>query len=224
MSSWQDVTGTAVRAELVGFYAGFVYLRSEEDAFLRFPIERLDQAGQDRALDWARSYIELRRNGVVLPMEATWAKVLTDNLVQSDGEREAPFNPIASGQDPEFILLYFASERDRDAREFSPRLASVVATTLEIGYTNFLPIYVSRDRRERDYTKTLAELGWAGVRYADREIALLTSVEPEGIPSMVILDRRGNILLSASQDEEDGALGLLWRQFADILDMTNQNF
>jgi len=221
MTAWRDVTGSSIQGELVGFYAGMVYLRTEQDAFIRFPLERLDQSGQDRAFTWARAYLGMKRRNELPPLPPAWGKLWGESLVKIAEGRARPFDLQTQDVTPEFFLLFFASQRDRDSREFFPRIRRVVRAAQENGWQNFLPVYISRDRQAADMQAQLEQLEWAGVRYPDRDLPLILGIEPDAIPAIVVLDRQGNILLQADHDQGEEALVMLWREFRAVLEMTN---
>jgi len=94
----------------------------------------------------------------------------------------------------EAIGIYFSAHWCPPCRGFTPQLAkswksSLLSKGMEI-------IFVSSDRSEKEFQSYYKEMPWLAVPYARRDIQQLLNkkFKVQGIPSLVILDKEGQVI------------------------------
>ena len=103
--------------------------------------------------------------------------------------------------------------RARRCRRFTPELAAVYAELAAAGRP-FEVVFVSSDNDEASFAEYFAAMPWAALPFADRErkAALSSRFKVKGIPTLVLLDARGEIITTDGRSAvgKSGAAGFPW--------------
>jgi nucleoredoxin len=94
----------------------------------------------------------------------------------------------------EAIGIYFSAHWCPPCRGFTPALAKSYKSSLQSKGMEI--VFVSSDRSEKDFQSYYKEMPWLAVPYSRRDIhqALNKKFKVQGIPSLVILDRSGQVI------------------------------
>lgn len=117
-------------------------------------------------------------------------------VVDQAGERVDP-----ATLDGKILCLYFSAHWCPPCRAFTPELAAFYTAATEAG-TPLDIVFVSSDRDEASAKEYFAGMPWKMLAYADRETkaSLSTRFDVCGIPTLVVLDEKGQLLTDNGRD------------------------
>ncbi|XP_060596591.1 nucleoredoxin-like [Ruditapes philippinarum] len=106
----------------------------------------------------------------------------------------------------EYIGLYFSAHWCPPCRGFTPDLKKLYETKSDEDGKKLQIVFISSDRDETSFSEYFGEMPWIALKYNDRDgKAKLSSLfEVTGIPTLVILDKNGDLV---TKDGRSGASG-----------------
>jgi len=98
----------------------------------------------------------------------------------------------------EAIAIYFSAHWCPPCKGFTSQLATFYTKSLRSKGTEI--IFVSSDRSEQDFQGYFNEMSWLAVPYSTRDIhaKLKKKFKVQGIPSLVILDKLGQVITAVN--------------------------
>lgn len=133
--------------------------------------------------------------GVGAGEKAGLAGVFTEKLTDANGKEVT----LASLQN-KFVGIYFSAHWCPPCRAFTPKLVKFRDANKQV----FEVVFVSADRSEKDKKKymTGAKMQWPAVPFKGKNSkALEKKFDVQGIPKLVILDNKGNLLTANGRDD-----------------------
>jgi thiol-disulfide isomerase/thioredoxin len=122
---------------------------------------------------------------------------LKGRLVMLNGTLTVPATDNRAG-DPKYIALYFGAGWCGPCHKFTPELVSFYQE-MKPKYPEFEVVFMSRDTSAVEMQQYMAEMHmpWPALRYDAVKFSTLNSLCGPGIPSLVLIDRRGQMLSSS---------------------------
>jgi len=120
-------------------------------------------------------------------------------LLTSDGKTKVELSQVV--KDAPLVALYFSAHWCGPCRAFTPKLVTFVEMLKEEGVE--LPIiFGSSDRDEASFQSYFATMPWAAFPLGDSRIeALKKKFGVSGIPWLVVLDAKGNLVLNEADTD-----------------------
>jgi len=203
--TWTTTTGDTVRARMVGVYGTRVFLETRGSrGVVKVPYPFLNKEGKERADLWRAEYAS--RQGEYTPVGESESKVsrfLARNLVRYE-EGELAYYDFETANEPEFYAFYYSAKWCGPCRRFTPDLVEFYNDMRKEGYDDFEIVFVSSDRSKSQMRQYMDEdaMPWPAVKFGKREHTLLEKMSGNGIPCLVITDRKGRILVHSYKDGE----------------------
>ena len=125
--------------------------------------------------------------------------LFTEKLTDVNG-KEVPLDALKG----KLIGVYFSAHWCPPCRGFTPKLVKFRDANNE----KFEVVFVSSDRSEADRKKYMkeAKMKWPGVKWSGKDAkALSKKYGVRGIPTLVILDAKGNIITKTGRDDVNSA-------------------
>jgi nucleoredoxin len=145
---------------------------------------------------------------------ASLEELLGDKLVKrsGDGDGEPGTIPLSSvlGATTKQILLYFSASWCPPCRAFTPKLSEAYDGYMkkigdkEGGEAETELIFVSRDSNEEAFAKYHQQMSFPALVFdEDRSEKLMTKFGVEGIPTLVAIDMKGEVIQQQGDDDVD---------------------
>jgi len=118
--------------------------------------------------------------------------LLGEHLLSKDKKPVATDDAFANA---DVIGLYFSAHWCPPCRGFTPKLADTYTKMREDGKA-FEIVFVSSDRDESQFKSYFQEMPWLSLPFEERDTkaALSKKFKVRGIPSLVLLDKQGNVI------------------------------
>ena len=118
--------------------------------------------------------------------------VVGSSFIGKEGEKLA----IGDIEKAEVFGVYFSAHWCPPCRAFTPQLAEVYEKINASG-KRFEVVFVSSDRNEEDLAAYFADMPWVAIPFGDARIQeLMTKFDVKGIPTLVILNKSGELITS----------------------------
>lgn len=107
----------------------------------------------------------------------------------------------------DYIVLYFSAHWCPPCRQFTPEFAkwytSHFANINASADKAFDVFFISSDRDDKSFNEYLDEMPWKALSFKDRatKTALSETFEIEGIPSLIVIDKHGNIVQKSARSK-----------------------
>lgn len=120
-------------------------------------------------------------------------------FLAADGKTSVPLTTIVEGAP--LVALYFSAHWCGPCRAFTPQLVTFVEMLKEDGIE--LPvIFGSSDRDEASFSEYFDSMPWCAFPHGDARIeALKTKYAVSGIPWLVVLDAKGNLVVNEADTD-----------------------
>jgi len=117
-------------------------------------------------------------------------KIFGDSLLTKSGEQ--PTETVLSGKAA--IGIYFSAHWCPPCRGFTPKLADMYNDAFQA--LDMEVVFVSSDRDDASFNSYYADMPWVALPFAQRDIkaALSKKYKVQGIPSLVIIDAKGQTI------------------------------
>lgn len=138
-----------------------------------------------------RSVISKDPEGVNFP----WApksldELLGDVVLNGDGDQLSRQETLKG----KHVALYFSAHWCPPCKRFTPELAKTYAA-IKAARNDFELVFVSGDRDEKSFQEYFGEMPWLALPFdEERNEALSSHFEVEGIPTLVVLSPEGKVL------------------------------
>lgn len=122
----------------------------------------------------------------------SWAPALFgDVLLSEDGAEVKTEEALAD----KVVGIYFSAHWCPPCRGFTPEFARIYGELKSAG-KNFEVVFASSDRDESSFDEYRSEMPWLSLPYANRaaKSALSSKYKVSGIPTLVILDEKGEVI------------------------------
>jgi nucleoredoxin len=116
------------------------------------------------------------------------------------------------------VGIYFSAHWCPPCRKFTPQLSKVYTQLKNKDESAFEVVFVSFDRTEQQFTEYFAQMPWLAVEFGESaRVRLSDEYRVSGIPTLVILDKDGNILTRSGVAGvgSSGADGFPWTNASD---------
>lgn len=188
--------GESVEGDLIGVYAGIVYVDTGRKGTSFFPYQWLKEESRLGPKVWFSDYVA--SFGEEAPrmkdVDSKLAKFLSENLVRPEGG-EWVRHEFGEERQPEFFVFYYSAHWCGPCRRFTPKLVAFYNVMKRMGH-DFELVFVSSDRSSKEMLKYMeqAKMPWAAVVYKKKENRLVSGYGGSGIPCLVVTDRNGALL------------------------------
>merc|ERR1711939_132353 len=99
-----------------------------------------------------------------------------------------------------YLALYFSAHWCPPCKRFTPELAKTYAA-IKAQRDDFELVFVSGDRDEKSFKDYFSQMPWLALPFdEDRYGELSSRLEVEGIPTLVVLDRQGNVVTTKGRE------------------------
>ncbi len=104
---------------------------------------------------------------------------------------------------PEFISIYFGAHWAPPCRLFTPMLTEFYTKINGSGDKKFEVIFCSNDGNEAAFERNYAEMPWLAIPFTDEQRIqnLKQKFGISGIPTLVVLDRNGDVVTHEGRSE-----------------------
>ncbi|GAB9472978.1 Nucleoredoxin [Globisporangium polare] len=145
-------------------------------------------------------------------MATTWTELFGDELLTKDGVQ--PTTKVLA--DKKLVGLYFSAHWCPPCRGFTPTL-STTYEELKEEHPEVEIVFVSSDRDEPAFAEYYGEMPFVALPYEQRERKAELSVkfEVRGIPTLVFLNERGELVTEDGRSavtSAEGDVEALWTQ------------
>jgi len=127
---------------------------------------------------------------------------------------------LAPKAPPEFLLLFFSTNRCSDCRQFTPDLVKFYERNRRLAGKRFEVVWISRDRSEREMQGHGKQAGfaWPAVAWDALKGAPVTQAHaPLGTPALVLLDGKGALLADSFVGDENKGPQTVLRELGERL-------
>lgn len=158
----------------------------------------------------------------VEPLSPEKAAVFTELFGEKVQSKNGSVDVATAFAGKEAIAIYFSAHWCPPCKGFTPQLAKAYTNSLRSKGMEI--IFVSSDRSEKDFQGYYREMPWLAVPYSSRDIhaKLNKKFKVQGIPSLVILDKDGQVITAdgrskVSEDPMGAAFPWKPKAFADAI-------
>jgi nucleoredoxin len=104
----------------------------------------------------------------------------------------------------DYVLLYFSAHWCPPCRRFTPELAkwyTKQVPALAAAGTKVEIVFVSSDNDKAGFEEYMKDMPWKALAYEDRDVKeeLSEALEVEGIPTLALLDKAGNVMTTEAR-------------------------
>lgn len=129
---------------------------------------------------------------------AAIASLLGDELLTKSGV--VPLSTVIS--ENTYVGLYFSAHWCPPCRNFTPVLAKFYEQFKASGKENFEIVFISSDKEEKAFSEYYGTMPWVALPYnlRDQKTTLSLKYGVKGIPTLVILDKTGEVITVNGRD------------------------
>ncbi|ATC64899.1 hypothetical protein CMV30_13500 [Nibricoccus aquaticus] len=200
---WRNEIGQEVHGELSGVYGPYALIASKtQSSFM--PLVWLDTPSLDRVANFLAQ--QPQQAPLWKDSSSDVSRALRKRLQILQGEKLAPFD-YAQRPEPEFYLVYFSAHWCGPCRRFTPKLRETYQRLRAHPAVSdrFELIFISSDENvheQRHYAQE-ASMPWPMVGFNSLgSVGILEHLKGNGIPCLVVVNRKGHILFHSYQGAE----------------------
>lgn len=121
------------------------------------------------------------------------AKDFSDKIVNKEGLLDK-----SKLKNKKYIVLYYSASWCPPCRQFTPKLVEYYNEMKEKKGSRmpFEVLLVPSDRSEKASLKYMQKMPWPGIKFGQKSsIKVVTKNSPRGIPYIVVLDKKGKVVI-----------------------------
>lgn len=201
MRLWKNTVGDEIEAEFIKETAGTVYLRTADGKELKIKRNDLTPEGQAVVAELTNPFP--KKNGQEKEVEAT--KELAELFGEKILDKNLKSIPVST-LNGKIIGIYFSAHWCPPCRQFTPELVKFHNELQKKGKP-FEIVFVSSDQNVKamkDYIKE-EKMNWLAMPFGDsRGDKLSKKYGIGGIPSLIIIDSKGNLITKNGRGDVSG--------------------